>query len=75
MGQLQSVECKLRRECEDIREFYYIFPGKTASILKSNTLIAYSVHGILLNMSDGGKEWFIENEHPLVMFLKALCAQ
>jgi len=51
--------------------FFQLYSDKTAMTLKSNAMVAYPVHLVLLNASPSFRRWLIDNGHTLLGFLPA----
>lgn len=48
---------------------FQLFSEKMVTMLKSMTLVAYSVHATILNVSTKRWQWLVNNEHTMVVFL------
>lgn len=57
------MEKMLPQDIEVIQRLWIDNLNKTTAILKISTLIAYSVHPVLLNFSNDYEMWLIESEH------------
>lgn len=52
-----------------------ILCDRTVTTLKSTSLVAYSVHIILLSVSLWKRQWLIDNGHEMVGFLPMCCSE
>lgn len=50
--------------------FVQLYFDKTALTFKENALIAYPVHGFLLNFPPSWRRWLINNGNPMLGFLR-----
>lgn len=56
------------RNTKSFMGFALFFSEKTATTLKSTSLVVYLVHSFLENISTRTRKWLIDNEHGLVGF-------